>query len=161
MSLFRRKTPEEKEAERRERQRQKEEKERKRQRQREAEEARKALEAERVRIIKASQKAIEDFYVSQARKWEYKTVLRTRGATAPADGGRAKPWDIDIERERLAAWGEEGWDLVAVVPRSRYYTMYGSGFMGEELWVFKRPRPPLPTELVQALKDAKTYGQGG
>jgi hypothetical protein len=41
------------------------------------------------------------------QKWEYKTIIRTRGWNK--DGG-AKPFDIDIDAT-LAELGEAGWEL--------------------------------------------------
>jgi len=38
--------------------------------------------------------------------------------------------------------GEEGWELIAAVPRSSVIigTGLGAGFTSDELWVFKRPK---------------------
>ena len=85
--------------------------------------------------------------------WEYKTVYRSRGwdVDKPGDPKNSwmagTDWDIDIEK-KLKELGEEGWELVAVTPRSGYlggkWSGYVSvdfaGFTSEELWVFKREK---------------------
>jgi len=63
--------------------------------------------------------------------WE----LRTRDPS-PVD---KKPWDNDIPN-KLARLGDEGWELVAITPRSSVLGDPFAGFTSEELWVFKRPR---------------------
>ena len=85
--------------------------------------------------------------------WEYKTVFRTRdfdfaGEKKNADWMRAKSWNIDIDKE-LEQLGSDGWELVAVVPRSGLlgatppsgWSRDYAGFTNEDLWVFKRPKP--------------------
>lgn len=86
-------------------------------------------------------------------RWEYKTVLRSRGW--PTRGKkdvyvRGTDWDIDTDE--VLALGEEGWELVSVVPISNVLGSYGqwwgaggetsdyAGFTNEQLWVFKRPK---------------------
>ena len=49
------------------------------------------------------------------QKWEYKTIRRMR--EWPDVGLYAMEWDSNIS-ELLPALGEEGWELVTVVPRS-------------------------------------------
>jgi hypothetical protein len=151
MSLFKRKTPEEKAAEERERQRQKE-----------IEEARKALEVERARRIKAAQDAIQEFYIHEAPKWEY-FILE---AWSAPDG-----WCIRYRGEDrpfseltniLVDLGNRGWELVGVSSittsekpaMSDYVFSHTTGMK----FYFKRPKPSLPGELVQALRDAEAYG---
>ncbi len=72
------------------------------------------------------------------QEWEYRWMLRTRGAKAPIRGAQAKPWNTELDW--LNTWGEEGWELVAVVPRSGQGSDAWAGFTNEELWVFKRPK---------------------
>jgi hypothetical protein len=85
------------------------------------------------------------------QRWEYKTFLRSRGfdqdkrlPKAPWQVGT--DWDVDIDKV-LMELGNDGWELVAVTPRSSYLgggpTVGGNNFAGftsNELWVFKRPR---------------------
>ncbi len=72
------------------------------------------------------------------QKWEYKLLFRGRAIKDFWTG--AKPWNQDIEAS-LPALGEEGWELVAVVPRSSIVGTGAAGFTSDELWVFKRPKP--------------------
>ncbi len=85
--------------------------------------------------------------------WEYKTLKRSRGWEKVKDRVfmAATEWNIDIKKV-LKDWGEEGWELVAVVPRSSItggiereltggISLDFAGFTNEELWVFKRPKP--------------------
>lgn len=87
--------------------------------------------------------------------WEYKTLHRQRALDA--DGKSAwigvKDWDpADLDAE-LAKLGKDGWELVAVTPRSslggwgltggeisRSYPA-SAGMTTSELFVFKRPKP--------------------
>jgi Domain of unknown function (DUF4177) len=89
------------------------------------------------------------------QKWEYKVVLRMRGAKeANSEYKVADPWNIDIENE-LPKLGEEGWELVSISPRSNRFGGHHAtrgitpphhegwdyaGFTTEEEWVFKRPK---------------------
>jgi hypothetical protein len=89
------------------------------------------------------------------QRWEYKTILRSRGWDEDKDSPRAKwlvgtDWNVDIVKE-LEKLGNEGWELVAVSSRSSYLgghksgSMWGysddyAGFTNQELWVFKRPK---------------------
>jgi hypothetical protein len=86
-------------------------------------------------------------------KWEYKTIVRRRSWDYGKDakGKRhdwlmePEEWNINILVE-LTNLGDEGWELVAVVPRSDSlggnfkdsYTRDYAGFTTSELWVFKR-----------------------
>jgi hypothetical protein len=98
------------------------------------------------------------------QKWEYKTILRIRNAKKDGSPRYADKWDVKIE-EQLPGLGEEGWELIAVSPRSGVlggvmfpdasytrdalisaiashpYSGDYAGFTDEELWVFKRPKP--------------------
>jgi len=89
------------------------------------------------------------------QKWEYKTIVRYRGwekdkNNKDAPWRVAGDWDVDIDVVKL---GDEGWELMAVVPRSgvlgdyergeyRRVASYAdyAGFTSEELWVFKRTK---------------------
>lgn len=82
------------------------------------------------------------------QRWEYKTILQRRvweSREKKADYGWSGPWDQEIDFSSL---GSEGWELVAVVPRSGVLGSSNSGatsidfagFTSEQLWVFKRPQ---------------------
>ncbi|MBM3236511.1 DUF4177 domain-containing protein [Candidatus Poribacteria bacterium] len=71
-------------------------------------------------------------------KWEYKALVQHR----PVMSGLMGPqWDTDI-KEYLTSLGNEGWELVAIVPRSDS-PAEAPGYTTSELWVFKRPKPGL------------------
>lgn len=85
------------------------------------------------------------------QKWEYMTVVRKRTWNDVRKGEvwhTAAGWDTYIEG-KLHDLGEQGWELVAVSASSNTLggrpTSHGgldyAGFTGEELWVFKRPKP--------------------
>ena len=96
------------------------------------------------------------------QKWEYKTLYRIRQfVLIPGEfSGTGRPrlslsdWsgfeeDTDAlpDPNSWAAWlghvrrlGEDGWELVQIVPRARYHPN-GLGTTTEEHWVFKRPKP--------------------
>jgi hypothetical protein len=84
------------------------------------------------------------------KKWEYKWVLRSRGLeaykTKLVNGSTA--WDKKLEDFMIEA-GEEGWELVSVVPRSSFSGQFGpgsgmsgdfAGFTTEEVYIFKREK---------------------
>jgi len=88
------------------------------------------------------------------QKWEYMTIVRSRGwgkdKDVPNAGWRlGSNWNVDITKN-LVELGDQGWELVAVTPRSSYLggldTSYSgrgddyAGFTSDELWVFKRPK---------------------
>ena len=86
------------------------------------------------------------------QKWEYKTIIRVRGVKEKQRGAElyvAAKWNIDIN-QTLLEYGEDGWELVAVTPRSSFMGGYNdayqnhhhdyAGFTDQELWVFKRPK---------------------
>jgi hypothetical protein len=71
--------------------------------------------------------------------WEYTSFSRWRGFKGSLSGRHeATDWDHSITSEMIQL-GKEGWELVAVVPRSGIAGEDSSGFTSEELWVFKRP----------------------
>ena len=88
------------------------------------------------------------------QKWEYKTIIRVRGWEAKKQGYEfhvaGSKWNVDIDKT-LLEFGEDGWELVTVTPRSSIMGGYNdgysahhhdyAGFTDQELWVFKRPRP--------------------
>ena len=76
------------------------------------------------------------------QKWDYKTLIRERSVKGPRTTDvyvEANNWNRRIE-DQLQGLGNDGWELVAVVPRSSLAGTHGAGFTSEELWVFKRPR---------------------
>lgn len=74
-------------------------------------------------------------------KWDYKTLSRERSVKGTRTDiyVEANNWNQRIE-DQLHRLGNEGWELVTVVPRSSLAGTHGAGFTSEELWVFKRPR---------------------
>jgi hypothetical protein len=87
------------------------------------------------------------------QKWEYKTILRSRGwGPDPQLGNKAMwmvagSWDVGLD-DLLEQLGNEGWELVSVSPRSSYLggaTGNGgldyAGYTSQELWIFKRQEP--------------------
>lgn len=84
------------------------------------------------------------------QRWEYKLVVRAREFERH-DEFKFAPgqWTVDIAKtaEEL---GNEGWELVAVTPRSDLLRASSgiatevpiemAGFTSTELWVFKRPK---------------------
>jgi len=105
------------------------------------------------------------------QKWEYKTLVRQRSWDVVPNQNRcyATRWNVLEEDttqlpesitliERAKQLGEEGWELVAVVPFSSVlggthieeehsrrpvavsFSQDYAGFTTEEKWVFKRPR---------------------
>jgi hypothetical protein len=90
------------------------------------------------------------------QKWEYLYILRSRSSDEPKSGknyGEPTAWENQIcssteKREftytdlsdALKQLGEEGWELVAISPRSSYFGVAASGFTNHEIWVFKRPK---------------------
>ena len=62
------------------------------------------------------------------QRWEYKVVRRQR------DVGSV--WSVDMV-DVLPGLGDEGWELVAVEPRSD--TTDFAGITTSDLWIFKRP----------------------
>lgn len=69
------------------------------------------------------------------QKWEYKIVNRERSFGLFSDYS----WDIDIEA-MLPELGEEGWELVNVIPESSAWGENNSGTTTEEKWIFKRAK---------------------
>lgn len=70
------------------------------------------------------------------QKWEYKWVFRSRGGKYNKG---MDDWNVDVTAV-LPRFGDEGWELVSVVPRSSYPGDQWAGITSEELWVFKRPK---------------------
>ena len=68
-------------------------------------------------------------------KWEYKIIMCER------DFGifSSNEWDKDMEAVSCKL-GEEGWELVSVVPEASSWGESRSGLTTEEKWVFKRQK---------------------
>lgn len=68
------------------------------------------------------------------KKWEYKVITceRSTGLFSSYE------WDTDVE-SMLPELGEEGWELVNVVPESSAWGENNTGTTTEEKWIFKRP----------------------
>ncbi|MEA2575357.1 MAG: hypothetical protein QOH93_2655 [Chloroflexia bacterium] len=97
------------------------------------------------------------------QKWEYNTLFRNRVWSSKAQGEEwnyAGDWTITFDGRQyqskdldglLAYLGDNGWELVAVSPRSGVLGAIGAhgldqgsrnfaGLTTEELWVFKRQK---------------------
>jgi hypothetical protein len=70
------------------------------------------------------------------QKWEYKALARGRGYKGGFSND-ARDWNKKII-EALPSLGENGWELVSVVPRSSLTGESVAGFTSDELWIFKR-----------------------
>ena len=78
---------------------------------------------------------------SERQRWEYRFLVRSRGLKIGMLGNQVSDWSEDIT-SKVKTLGEEGWELIAAVPRSSVIigTGLGAGFTSDELWVFKRPK---------------------
>jgi hypothetical protein len=81
--------------------------------------------------------------------WEYKTIHRSRAL----NDGHPGTWDDDVESQ-LPELGAEGWELVAIVPRSSAGRPVHAGVTSDELWVFKRPASILSAETLVVVAHA-------
>lgn len=68
-------------------------------------------------------------------KWEYKIITCERNIGFLSN----YKWDKDIE-SMLPKLGEEGWELVNVIPESSAWGENNSGSTTEEKWIFKRQK---------------------
>lgn len=81
--------------------------------------------------------------------WEYKVLHRTRGVQA---GGVGK-WDSNVVGQ-LPDLGDQGWELVSVVPRSSTPGSASGGVVSDELWIFKRPKTLLQADSTGIVAQA-------
>lgn len=71
------------------------------------------------------------------QKWEYLLKIQARGYTGIlTGGGKPTKWEGDVNLEQL---GQEGWELIAVVPISSFHSEKDNGFTTELYYYFKRP----------------------
>jgi len=103
---------------------------------------------------------------SERQRWEYMFLQRSRGikgsigaalgalAGATRDYADATGWD-DLE-SKASNLGENGWELVSIVPRSSIAGGAGAGFTTDELWVFKRPKHNSPGQIQPAENIVET-----
>lgn len=68
-------------------------------------------------------------------KWEYKIINCNREIGLFSN----YEWDTDME-SMLPKLGEEGWELVNVIPESSAWGENNSGSTTEEKWIFKRSK---------------------
>ena len=68
-------------------------------------------------------------------KWEYKIITCQRSIGLFSD----YEWDTNVE-SMLPGLGEEGWELINVVPESSAWGESNSGSTTEEKWIFKRAK---------------------
>jgi hypothetical protein len=69
------------------------------------------------------------------QKWEYRVFHRQRQIA----GGLVTGWDENVVGQ-LPQLGEDGWELVTILPRSSIGSDAAAGITTDELWVFKRPK---------------------
>lgn len=81
--------------------------------------------------------------------WEYKVVHRSR----TVQSGAAGQWDSGVVGQ-LPELGDEGWELVTVVPRSSVGGNAIAGVTSDELWVFKRPKTMLQADSTVIVAQA-------
>lgn len=81
--------------------------------------------------------------------WEYKVLHRQRAVST----GGVSDWDSGVVGQ-LPQLGSEGWELVAVVPRSSTPGTASGGVTSDELWVFKRPKTMLEAETTVVVAQA-------
>ncbi|WPC43923.1 DUF4177 domain-containing protein [Clostridium sp. JS66] len=67
------------------------------------------------------------------QKWEYKVIICKK----EPHFFKTEEWDKDIEL-MLPELGEEGWELINVIPESTNWGENRSGLTSEEKWIFKR-----------------------
>ena len=70
------------------------------------------------------------------QRWEYKVFHRQRTV---AMGEVTSGWDENVVG-MLPELGDEGWELVTVLPRSSSGGAPNAGVTTDELWIFKRPK---------------------
>lgn len=69
------------------------------------------------------------------QKWEYKVITCKREIGIFSN----YEWDNDIE-SMLPDLGEDGWELINVIPESSAWGENNSGSTTEEKWIFKRAK---------------------
>ncbi len=75
------------------------------------------------------------------QKWEYKFLTRVRGTKGSWTGvHQATEWDREDLEDQVKRLGEQGWELVNVVPRSSLSGDWLAGFTSDELWILKRSK---------------------
>jgi hypothetical protein len=71
------------------------------------------------------------------QRWEYQTItLKREYKTNIITGASVTNWNSTINLQQL---GEEGWELVSVVPIADFQSDY-SGFTHQLQYIFKRPK---------------------
>lgn len=92
------------------------------------------------------------------QRWEYKFLYRERslksdsyfGSTVVVmEAAKWNPRDLESQVKKL---GEEGWELISVVPRSSFGGPDEAGFTTDETWVFKRPKRRVFLPTVQSAE---------
>jgi len=89
------------------------------------------------------------------QKWEYKFIRwelnpirrETEGVTLIIGFDENDTWTEDDKElftqvdmtQKINQLGKDGWELVAIVPKSTLASSTTSGLTSEILWVFKRP----------------------
>lgn len=84
------------------------------------------------------------------QRWEYRVFHRQRTVAA---GEVTSGWDENIVG-MLPELGDEGWELVTVLPRSSSGGATNAGMTTDELWVFKRPKAGGSAEALVVVAEA-------
>lgn len=84
------------------------------------------------------------------QRWEYKVFHRQRTV---AMGEVTSGWDENVVG-MLPELGDEGWELVTVLPRSSSGGAPNAGVTTDELWIFKRPKAGGSAEAMVVVAEA-------
>ncbi|HMM41504.1 MAG TPA: hypothetical protein PKA95_06345 [Thermomicrobiales bacterium] len=84
------------------------------------------------------------------QRWEYRVFHRQRTVSM---GEITSGWDENIVG-MLPELGDNGWELVTVLPRSSIGGETNAGITTDELWVFKRPKAGGSAEAMVVLAEA-------
>ncbi len=84
------------------------------------------------------------------QRWEYRVFHRQRTV---AMGEITSGWDENVVG-MLPELGDEGWELVTVLPRSSSGGATDAGVTTDELWIFKRPKAGGLAESMVVVAEA-------
>ncbi len=88
--------------------------------------------------------------------WEYKVMHRQR----QVQSGQVGSWDSNVIQQ-LPELGADGWELIAVVPRSSEGAPANAGVTTDELWIFKRPKAIVSAEAMVVVAEATEPATSG
>lgn len=86
------------------------------------------------------------------QRWEYRVFHRQRVVTL---GEITSGWDENIVG-MLPDLGDQGWELITVLPRSSSGGATDAGVTTDELWVFKRPKAGGSPEATIVVSEASS-----